>query len=382
MAMNMRILYLANIRLPTEKAHGLQIMENCSAFVKSAGLDVSLLIPRRFNKIKADPFHYYALDPIFKVCRLWCLDLLILPIFKHFWFVLETITFTFSAWLYTIRHRKEIDFLYTREAGIAVYLSTIRPLFYEVHSLPKKNNWLYRRAFEKARGIIVISQGLQNDLIAWGVTKEKILAARDGVNMEKFDIKISKEKARERLNLPTDRLAVIYSGHLYSWKGADLLAEAGRLLPNSIHIYFIGGTDQDVARFRAQYKIDNIHVIGHRSQDEIPVWLKAADVLVIPNSARERISSHYTSPLKLFEYMAAARPIIASDLPSIREVVSDDEVTFFRPDNKGDLAQKIMETINHQASLQKRVLLLQEKVWQYSWESRGKNIIDMILTKK
>lgn len=374
----MRLLYLANARIPTEKAHGLQIMENCSAFVKSAGQAVSLVLPRRFNKIKDDLFHYYTLEPVFKIQKLWCLDLLFIPFFKRLWFIIETITFILSAWYYVMRHKREIDVLYTREVSIAACLASIKPLFYEVHNLPERPNWFYRRALKRAGGIIVISEGLQNDLVKWGIPRNKILMARDGVNLEKFDIPIIKSEAREKLNLPADALMAVYTGHLYSWKGADLLAETGKLLPTAIHIYLVGGTEEDIARFRKFYQSDNIHIVGQRPQAEIPLWLKAADVLVLPNSAKEKISSHYTSPLKLFEYMASGTPIIAADLPSLREILSNTKAMYFKPDDRGDLAEKIELAKEKLAYWQENAQAVVRRVSAFSWEERVCSILNFV----
>lgn len=374
----MRLLYLANIRLPTEKAHGIQIMENCSAFAKSAGCDVVLAVPRRFNKIHASPFDYYNLKPVFRIYKLWCLDLLVIPIFKRLWFILETIIFTVSAWFYVIKHKEEIDVLYTREVTIAACLSSLKPLFCEVHNLPCRPNWFYRRAFRKVRGIIVISENLRNDLLKRGVPVGKMLVARDSVNLEKFDIPFTKSAARRQLNLPDDYFIAVYTGHLYAWKGADLLAEAGELLSDSIHIYLVGGAREDAARFRARYQRDNVHIIGWRPQAEIPFWLKAADVLVLPNSAKEKISSHYTSPLKLFEYMASGRPIIASDLPSIREVLDDTEAIFFTADNRDDLAKKIVLAKERIARWRDTAQALSSRTQQYSWPTRSHLIMNFV----
>src|SRR3989344_4089836 len=62
----MRILYLANVRLPTERAHGVQIMKMCEAFA-NLGHTVELFIPRTFNHLTEDPFDWYAVKRVFRL---------------------------------------------------------------------------------------------------------------------------------------------------------------------------------------------------------------------------------------------------------------------------------------------------------------------------
>lgn len=367
------ILYLANIRLPTEKAHGLQIMENCSAFAKVLPAKIILVVPSRVNKIKQNPFLYYNLDPIFSIEKIWCLDFLLIPIFNFFWFILETFTFVISAFIYYLVNKKNIDILYTRDVGIAAFMPGQRPLYFEIHNLPANKNWFYRRALKRVKGIIVISEGLKTDLVGWGADPKKILLARDGVNLEKFLIKFTKDSARQRLGIPVDQKIVVYTGHLYTWKGTSLLAESADLLPN-VSFYFIGGTEKEIIHFKELYQKNNINIIGQRPQAEIPIWLAAADVLVLPNSAKEKISSKYTSPLKLFEYMASERVIVAANLPSIHEVLSETEAVFFKPDDVKSLAAALDRALEHVEASIAKASTAKDKVQQYDWQERAKLI--------
>src|SRR3989338_7774332 len=97
----MKIIYLANARIPTEKAHGLQIMKMCEAFSllktenRKSKIEVGLIAPRRFNKIKQSPFKYYDVQPIFKITKLPCLDLTFFG-FGRAGFFIQIFTFLIS----------------------------------------------------------------------------------------------------------------------------------------------------------------------------------------------------------------------------------------------------------------------------------------------
>src|SRR6185503_7628942 len=118
-----------------------------------------------------------------------------------------------------------------------------------------------------------------------------------------------------------------YAGHLYSWKGVDVLLEAIARLPGARGL-IIGGhpAEPDLARTKATATrlgiAERVTFTGLVEPARVPELLTQADVLVLPNPA-SAISTRYTSPLKLFEYMAAGRPIVSSDLPSIREILRD-----------------------------------------------------------
>ncbi|KKS13666.1 MAG: Glycosyl transferase group 1 [Candidatus Magasanikbacteria bacterium GW2011_GWA2_41_55] len=363
----MKLVYLANVRLPTEKAHGLQIMEMCRAFNQN-GLEVELVVPWRLNYIKNDPFSYYGIESTFKIKRLLCLDLVYLKLFGVVGFWVESITFMLAARIYLwFRH---CDILYTREAVVAVFFNKA---VMEIHSLPNRlAGFIYRRA----QKIIVLTSFLKDRLVKEaGLPESKILVAADGVDIQKFNIKETKEDCRKKLGLPLEKNIVLYAGHLYKWKGADILLEA--IVRATNYFVFVGGMKNDLIRFSLlirQKQLNNVLLVGQRPHAEIPYYLKAADVLVLPNSATEKISSHYTSPMKLFEYMASGTPIVASDLPSIREVLNWQNATLVRPDDPKDLARGIEAVLKNKEWADKIAKKAKIDSVGYDWSKRVKDI--------
>ncbi|MEK7072214.1 MAG: glycosyltransferase, partial [Patescibacteria group bacterium] len=209
---------------------------------------------------------------------------------------------------------------------------------------------------------------------------DKILVAPDAVDLDQFlDIKESKEELRQKLNLPINKNIIVYTGHLYKWKGVQTLAEASSFLTDHELVVIIGGTDKDILDFKNKNKdLRNILIIGHLPQYLIPSYLKAADVLVLPNSAKSTISSTYTSPLKLFEYMASQRPIIASDLPSIREILNNGNSVLVEPDNSKKMAENIMLILQNSLLSDKISKQSYNDVQKYSWSKRANSIVNFI----
>jgi len=373
----MRLTYIANIRIPTEKAHGIQIIKMGEAFAKS--MEVELVVPKRLKPIKTDPFEYYGLTRDFKIKKLPCLDLI--PWYKYVGLLglwIESFTFFFFVFQYIVF--KKTDLLYTRDKFFLPFTLFKKNIIFESHTFPK-HFFLYSPFLKKLKGIVVITHKLKDLLIEQGIPPNKILVAPDGVDLEKFDIKENQGECRQRLNIPQDKKIILYTGHLYKWKGAQVLAEASQFLPADVEVYFVGGTKEDIKKFKIQNLKSKVQVIGHRPYNEIPYWLKAADILVLPNSGKEEISKHWTSPIKLFEYMAAQRPIVASDLPSIREILDEKKAIFVRPDDVEDLANGINKALEDKDLAERISMQVFQDVQQYTWQKRAENILTHALDR-
>jgi len=372
----MKLIYIANVRLPTEKAHGVQITKMCEAF-SNQGLKVDLVIPWRFNKIKENIFDFYGVQKNFKIKEAFSLDLIPLNI-PRICFWIQGLTFSISVFFYLFF--KKIDVIFSRDS-FSLYLISFfnKNIVLELHAFPQ-NFFLHRRVFEKSKNIIVITKNLKNALIRKGISKDKILVAPDGVDLREFDINISKEEARKKLNLPQDKKIVLYTGHLYEWKGAQTLADASRFLNKETIVVFVGGTKKDEREFRKKNKdLNNILILGYKPYFEIPYYLKSADVLILPNSNKVEISKEWTSPMKMFEYMMSKRPIVASDLPSLRDVLNEDNAILVESDNPESLAKGINSALKNLDFSDKISLQAYQDVQSYSWTNRVKKIINFIL---
>ena len=99
--------YIANIRLPTEKAHGIQIVKTCESLV-SSDLKVVLVVPTRKNNHKENPFKFYSIKENFSIIKVWCLDLVNLPFFKKIFFWIETLTFYYAVRAYIKKENIDI----------------------------------------------------------------------------------------------------------------------------------------------------------------------------------------------------------------------------------------------------------------------------------
>lgn len=374
----MKILYLSNQRLPTEKAYGLQIAKMCEAFADS-GHEVELFVPTRRNFIKEDLFDYYNVRRNFKVRRIWAPDFYLPGKADRLAFEIKMF---FSA-LILVCHawRGQYDVIYSRDEWPLWWLSFCRKnLVFEAHKFSGYKKFIYRRLRDKR--LVVITHGLKQAFERNGF--KNVLVASDGVDLEEFSIDISMEEARKKTGLPLDKKIIMYTGHLYDWKGAALLLEAARTYNLKLVTYnplfvFVGGTEEDIAEFRKKAEgLNNVLILGHKPHGQIPLYLKSADILVLPNKAGDPVSESYTSPLKLFEYMASGRPIVASDLPAIREILNKQNAVLVNPDDSRALADGIKELLNDLAGGEEKARQAFQDVQQYPWTQRAERILKFL----
>jgi len=379
-----KLIYIANLRLPTEKAYGIQIAKTCEAF-SNLGINLTVVAPYRISKVKGDFFDYYSIKRNFKFKKLFSPDFYLPGKLNIIAFGLKNFISAIILSIYAIARKPDI--IYSRDELPLFLLSFFRNnLVFEAHRFSNSRKFFYRRFKNKNFKVVVITKHLKDDFIKFGFKPENILVAPDGVDLAEFDVDMPKEEARVKTGLPPDRKIVMYTGHLFEWKGAHTLLEAARLIFNdrfliskNILFVFVGGTEYDVEKFRKKAEgLDDVLILGHKPHKDIPLFLKAADVLVLPNSTKEEISRSYTSPLKLFEYMASGRPIMASALPSIIEILNDKNSVLVKPDDLDDLTGGIEKLLNNNLLGEELAKKAREDVENYTWTKRAEKVLRFI----
>ena len=367
---SMNILYVAHVRMPTERAYGIQIAKTCEALSKS-GTMVELLVPTRRNDIDADIFSYFNLGKTFTFTVLKSIDLVrfgsIGFLISALWFAIQVIrSSSFSS----------AEIVYSRDALVLfLLLISKKRIVFETHAPPSLVSVIVAK---KVKKVVVISQGLRKAYIRAGVSDSSIVVAPDAVSADFFSGVPNKAGARRELSLDPKSFVALYAGHLYERKGAGLLAQAASS-NQSITFLFVGGTKQDLASFRTAWAgLPNVLIIGHVAHEMIPLYLRAADLLVLPNSAKFDDSSTYTSPMKLFEYMASGTPIVAADVPAIREVLTEESAFFFPPDNSIELAKCITAVYHSPDGGRSRAQTAQALSTSFSWENRAHIILNSL----
>jgi glycosyltransferase involved in cell wall biosynthesis len=363
----MNILYLANISLPSERAHAIQIVSMCNGFAEN-GAKITLAVSKKESPITQSLNEYYGQKIAFETVKIKTFDS-----FQRNPFLFQLAGIVFAIKSYLLFKSKVPDIIYSREEIQLFFISFLVPaikLVWESHQA--KYSFFVR--FLKKRGVkfVVISPGIKNFYLDKGVLSEKILVAQDAIDKSFFLSLPSKNQAREVLGLPADKKIVMYIGGLDVWKGVETFFKASN---NESDVMFvvIGGFPEEIKRYKQEYP--RVIFLGKKPYKDLKYHQQAADILVIPNTAQNKLSAEYTSPLKLFAYMSSAIPILASDLPSLRSVLNNSEASFFSADNSHSLVESINFIFSDYSSALSKAQKAAEKSKRFTWGNRASEVI-------
>lgn len=236
----------------------------------------------------------------------------------------------------------------------------------------KKNNFL---------GFITISEVLAQQYVSAGIPREKIFVQCNGADLGMFEkYSLDKEEARRKFSFPLDQKVVMYCGHLYDYKGIGLILDLAQKMPGAIFV-LIGGSPEDKARWEGISQgrnLKNVIFTGFVIQQMVPQYLSAADVLILPNVGKDR-ESDYTLPLKLFDYMAARRPIVASKLKNIENVLVHNESGLLaNPDDVESFYVNINNLLINDAHADRLALNAYNRVKEITWDKRAEKILNFL----
>lgn len=286
------------------------------------------------------------------------------------------------------------DLLFTRLPQAAAFASLIGlSTIYEVHDYPQgRMGIVLFRLFLRGRGkrrLVAITQALSSDLatqLEVPASPPFTIVAPDGVDLERYVNLPDPQAARAALSSRHGwqlGFTAGYTGHFYPGRGERMMLELAKCLPE-VTFLFVGGETQDLVRLRSgveSRKLENVILTGFVPNAELPEYQAACDLLLMPYQIQVAASSggdigRYLSPMKMFEYLACGRAILASDLPVLREVLNPSNATLLPPDQTEAWVSAIRTL---KANPDQRTLLgaqaRQDSV-QYTWKGRAEHILN------
>jgi glycosyltransferase involved in cell wall biosynthesis len=236
----------------------------------------------------------------------------------------------------------------------------------------KLANKIERYALANADKIIAVSKNVRNYIISKGIDPSKVTVIPNGANTDLFNPNVDGSMIRSKFGL-TDEPIIIFSGSLQPWHGVDQLLDAFpnimRTIPRARLLIVGGGIMKKEIESKISKNRLNKSVIltGRVNYKEMPKYLAAADIAVAPYPP---LKDFYFSPIKLFEYMAMGKPIVASNLGQISEVLTHRETgILFQAGNINEMCHAIIELLHDKYLARKigenaRKLALKEYNWK------------------
>jgi len=370
----MKLAYLSTARVPDDWAHVFHIMHMCEAFAHQ-GAEVKLVVPRRGATPtggRQDPFEYNGVESNFTIVRLPCLDLF--PgTTSRLLFYIRNISFFISArfYLWFIK----VDVIYTREAWAGYFF---RNFFFEAHTAQGRS-----LLFSGARSIVCLTSFIKDIFVKRGFPARNILVEPDAVNLKQFAHLIPKVEARTKCGLPQDKSLIGYVGTLKTMnidKGLHAAITAMKAVPEAM-LVVVGGDREHVEEYRSLAEhgglASRVIFTGTVPHASVPVYLSAFDVVVAPFPDIEHYRL-YMSPLKVFEYMASGIPMVVSDLPSLREILTEKTARFVKAGDVKELALALNNLLSHPDIAQVQGLAARKEVERYTWDKRAERILGFI----
>ena len=375
----MRIAVITNSRIPSLTANSIQAMKVIQALMQ-LDHDVKMFAPKESDLASKQTLltHYgLRLAP----------DLELLPSEKHF----KRFDFIFHAQRAAKRFKADLIYTWLPQSA-ALGLWSGYPVVLEMHAdvAGRMGAW-WLRQFWKTSGrklMTVTTSALRHALersTRLQFKDESLLVAPNGVELERYAELPSPLEARRQLNLP-EGLTVGFTGHIYPGRGADLLFELAKQMPQ-VNFLWVGGTPELVDFWRGKLtkaRMTNVTMTGFVKHEVIPLYQAASDVLLMPYSRSISASSgqdiaEVINPMKMFEYMASGRAIVSADLPSIREVLHEGNAVFVEAGEVGKWKVEIESLLADEPRRNALANQARRDVSQLTWVKREERVMKVIM---
>ena len=373
----MKIACITTSIVPSKSANSIQAMKVVQA-LKQSGQDVRLWVPEFERSDWETIADVYGLTTEFDV--IW---LPFSPKLKQYDFALKAV----SA---AMRWGADVIYTWALQAAVLGRLRG-RTTVMEFHDFPMgRNGPLLFKLYNSFKGgkltlctTRALAEGME-ERFKMRFSEDELQIAPNGTETERYANLPDPEKARKELGLK-DGFTVGYSGHFYPGRGMELLTEIARLLPE-VNFLWMGGRQEDIHPWQeklSEQSIHNVTITGFIPNSRLPLYQAAADVLVMPYGKKISGSSggdisRVINPMKMFDYLAAGRPIIASEVPVFHEILTKETAIFCEPENGQDWAKAIKALQDHPEKRAQMGASAKASAENYTWKNRARITLEKL----
>lgn len=367
----MRIACIASSGIPSNAAHSIQVVKMCSALAGQQDA-VTLWVPGKKTTSWQEIANFYGVGNEFPIQWLQSRKLL------------RRMDFAISA--LTAARRWNADVIYTWMVQVAVMALWLGfPAVLEIHDRPTgRVGPLWLRQFSRMKGrqkrALLISHALRSVLSEeYNIrfADDVVRISPNGCDLDRYQDLPDPSKARQALGL-ADVFTAVYSGHFYAGRGMDVLFALARVFPR-VQFLWVGGRPEHVEQLQQQLRgegIQNVVLTGFVENIHLPLYQAAGDILLMPYGrsiagSGGGNSADICSPMKMFDYLAAGRAIMTSDLPVIHEVLGLSNAVFCPPDDADAWVQAFGDLLNDPPRIERLGREARKDAAAYSWDQRA-----------
>jgi len=373
----MKIACITTSIVPSKSANSIQAMKVVQA-LKQSGQEVRLWVPEFEKSDWGTIADVYGLTTGF--------DMTWLPFSPRF----KQYDFAIKAVCAAVRWGADVVYTWALQAAVLGRLCG-KATVMEFHDFPMGRNgpvlFNIYRGFRGKKLTLCTTRALAEGIeerFKMRFAKDELQIAPNGTDTERYAGLPMPEKARQQLELKKG-FTVGYSGHFYPGRGMELLTEIARLLPD-VNFLWMGGRPEDIIPWEevlAEQSIHNVTTTGFIPNSRLPLYQAAADVLVMPYGNKISGSSggdisRVINPMKMFDYLAAGRPIIASEIPVFHEVLTEETAIFCEPENGQDWAKAIKKLWNNPEKRLQMGHCATASAEKYTWKNRTRITLEKL----
>lgn len=375
----MKIGYISYSPIPSNRANSIQIMKMCNAFARN-GHEVILLIPtQRKDKYRNgvdDVYEFYNVKNIFKIQQI--------PVRT---FPLTLLTKRINYNLLALKYINKIkpDLVYGRSIIGCTFAAFFNyKVRIELHNkLPNHKERVFFNLLLKCKNlekIIVVTHKLKEYYInTYKINGDKIIVCPNGAD------EVTNFEKDDTLRKRQEVLQVGYVGNLYKGKGMEIIVEVASKMPD-VDFHIIGGTDKEIRYWKGYIKSTNIYFHGFIDQKKLTLYINSLDICLVPNQkivvnaldhdeSERKNYGDIACPLKIFQYMAHKKPIIASDLPVIRELLNENNAILVPPDDIDAWVQAIYKLKDEKLRTVLGNRAYNDFIENYTWKKRAERVL-------
>lgn len=372
----MNIVYLSHSDLFSNKANVVHVLNMCAALIRN-GHKVKLFVWKN-KKYKLLKTNYQKILNSFDING--NIEIFNYPNLSKF-----GNSYLLSLYLCKKLNLTNIDFIISRNLRLSFSFRHNIPIFYETHQPYKYYNFIDKIIFnnlikgKKFMSLITISEYLINDYnkISKFINIKKILL-RDASNLN-INTNIQRNI---NSNIKSIVSSVGYIGSLYEGRGIEIIVKLSNIMKN-VSFNIVGGTSEEIMKYQKSSINNNLIFHGHLDYKSSIKIMSNFDILIAPYQSHTTVpggmnTSKWMSPIKLFEYMSVNKPIITSEINSLKEFMTDQRnCLLVKEDNLNEWKDAINLLIRDKKLSNKIASnAFNDLKNKYTWDIRVKKIID------